>query len=168
MRNIRSVTSISLGLLIGGALVPAVALADTATNTFNVTATVLKVCTVSAGNLAFGNYDPTAATPTTGTSTVSMLCTLNTPYNVRLSQGANGTGVTDRKMIGGGGSDTLAYSLYRDASYTQNWGITDTTDTVDGTATGVLQTHTVYGRIAAQTTAPVGSYSDTVTVTVNY
>ncbi len=168
MNQLRHLRTAAFSALAVAALSPAAALAATATTTFNVTATVLKVCTVSAGTLAFGNYDPTAATPTDGTSTISVLCTLSTPYTVRLSQGANGSSVTDRQMIGGGGSDTLAYSLYRDASHTQNWGETDTTDTLDVTGTGVLQAHTVYGRIAAQTTAPVGSYSDTVTVTVNY
>ncbi len=140
----------------------------TATTTFAVTATVLNVCTVSALPLAFGTYDPTSATATDGTSTITVLCTLSQAYNVRLSQGVNGTGVTARKMILTAGSDLLPYTLYRDASRTLNWGITDATDTVAGTGTGVAQTHTVYGRIPINAAVAAGAYTDTVTVTVNY
>jgi spore coat protein U-like protein len=70
-------------------------------------------------------------------------------------------------MVSGG--NTLNYSLFSNAGRTTNWGNNIGTDTVAGTGTGALQTLTVYGRIpASQTTAPVGSYSDTITVTVTF
>ncbi len=140
----------------------------TATTSFPVTATVLNVCTVAALPLAFGNYDPTSSTATDGTSTISVLCTLSQAYNLRLSQGVNGSGVTARKVIRTSGTELLPYTLYRDSSRTLNWGITDATDTLDVTGTGVAQVHTVYGRIPALTAVPAGAYTDTVTVTVNY
>ena len=147
---------------------PLSAFSATATTTLPVTATVLNVCTVSAVPLALGNYDPTSATATDGTSTITVLCTLSQAYNVRLSQGVNGSSVTARKMIRTSGTDLLGYTLYRDASRTLNWGITDATDTVDVTGTGVAQVHTVYGRIPASSAVAAGAYTDTVTVTVNY
>jgi spore coat protein U-like protein len=48
------------------------------------------------------------------------------------------------------------------------WGITIGTDTVSATGNGAAQTHTVYGRVPAQTTPAPATYSDTVTVTVTY
>lgn len=147
---------------------PSLTLADTTTTTFNVTATVTTACTVSATNLAFGNYDPTSSSPTDGTSTVTVRCTLATTYHVRLNQGLYGTGVTDRKMQISGDTTKLNYALYRDATRLLNWGETDGVDTVDGVGTGLSVGHTVYGRIAAEQTVPAGSYSDTITVTVSY
>lgn len=147
---------------------PLTGFSATATTTMPVTATVLNVCTVAALPLAFGNYDPTSATATDGSTTVTVVCTLGQSYNVRLSQGTNGTGVTARKMIRTSGADLLNYALYRDSSRSQNWGITDLTDTVDATGTGIVQTHTVYGQIAAGSAVQAGAYTDTVTVTVDY
>lgn len=141
--------------------------ASTAT-TFTVTTTVIDVCAVSASNLGFGNYSPIGGSALDGTSTISVTCTLGTAYNVRLDQGANGASVTDRLMLRDSGSETLPYYLYRDAGRTQNWGVTDNTDTLSSTGTGVSQGHTVYGRIPAAGNVPAGSYSDTVNVTVNY
>src|SRR5690242_9277474 len=84
--------------------------AATATNTFTVNATVISSCLVSASNLAFGNYDPLAAGATDGTSTVTVQCTLLTPFTIGLNEGTSlGATVSTRKMTKG--TDTLAYSL---------------------------------------------------------
>lgn len=140
----------------------------TTSTTFNVTATVIDVCAVSAANLSFGTYSPIGGSALDGTSTITVTCTLSTPYNVRLNQGANGSSVTARKMLRASGTELMNYALYRDSSRTQNWGQTDTTDTLDSTGTGLAQAHTVYGRIPAAENMPAGSYSDIVTVTVDY
>lgn len=147
---------------------PLSAFSATADTTMAVTSTVLGVCTVTAAPLAFGTYDPTSSAATDGTSAVTVLCTLDQAYNVRLSQGVNGSSVTARKMIRTTGTELLSYSLYRDSSRTLNWGVTDSTDTLDSTGTGLDQIHTVYGRIPAGANVPAGAYTDTVTVTVNY
>ena len=52
------------------------------------------------------------------------------------------------------GTNQLAYSLFRDAGRTQNWGQTIGTDTTTGTGTGANQTLTIYGRVPAQTVPP--------------
>ena len=67
---------------------------DTKTSTFQVTATVLKNCTIDSTNLAFGNYDPLAGTAVNQTSTVNVKCTLSTPYTVALNTGANAGNAT--------------------------------------------------------------------------
>ena len=146
--------------------------AATVTTTFTVSATVLSSCAVSATNLAFGSYDPNAATDNDATSAVTVTCTLLTPYHVQLNEGVNSVGgaVTARRMKGPGASDYLNYALYQDASRTLNWGKTDGVDTVDDTGAGILLpvAHTVYGRITKNQDVNTGAYSDTITVTVSY
>lgn len=155
-------------LFVLAALAPAAAIGAQATGTLSVSATVLTSCTVTPLPLLFGNYTP-ASGDATATTTITVLCTLGTPYNVRLGSGQNSVDVAARKMlVGGGGTDTLNYELYRDASHTQNWGETDTTDTVDSTGTGLLEVHTVYGVIPGEQFVSAGVYTDSVTITVDY
>lgn len=144
------------------------AFSATATTTMPVSALVVNVCAVTALPLVFGTYDPTGGSNLDGTSTVTVLCSLNTPYNIRMSAGANGASVTTRKLLVGGGTDLLPYSLFRDASRTLNWGLTDNTDTLGGTGNGLPQLLTVYGRIGGSSNVAAGAFTDTVTVTVSY
>ncbi len=137
----------------------------TATTTFQVTATVLKLCSVSATNLAFGDYTPAAASEQT--STLTVLCTTNTPYTIALNLGTAAS-PTQRAMTSAGTATTLNYILYRDTARTAVWGETASTDTAAGTGTGANQTVTVYGRIPAGQRPQPGSYTDTVTVTLTY
>jgi len=143
--------------------------AATDTTTFQVTATVTESCNVTATNLAFGNYDPSAA-DNEKTSTITVTCTKGTDYDIGLDQGtASGATVTTRQMADTVSSDLLNYSLFSDASRTVNWGNTVGTDTVNvGSATGAAENHTVYGRIPTGQYVTAGSYSDTITVTVTY
>lgn len=160
----------SLKLIAGVALLGTglVARAATETTSFNVTATVISACSVGATDLAFGNYDPLSVLNTDGITTVSVTCSLLTPYNIGVSAGSHGSGVTGRKMKIGSGTDTLNYSLFRDVLRTLNWGVTVGTDTLSGLGTGLAVPSVVYGRIASGQNAPIGAYSDTVTVTLTY
>lgn len=141
--------------------------AATTSTTFAVTATVLKTCAVTANNLAFGNYDTTNATPLDGTTTLSVLCSPGTSFQVGLNAGTSGGSVTTRSMANGG--NTLSYALYQNAGRTTNWGNTPGTDTPAATIAGVTATSlSVYGRVPAGQNVAQGSYSDTITVTVTY
>lgn len=143
--------------------------ASTTTTTFNVTATVISSCSVSAADLAFGNYNPLSVVATAGTTTVTVTCSLLAPYNVGLAIGTNGSSVTARKMkITGGGSDLLNYDLFRDAAHLLNWGNTVGTDTLSLVGTGLAVGSTVFGSIPATQNVSVGSYTDTITVTVTF
>jgi spore coat protein U-like protein len=70
------------------------------------------------------------------------------------------------------GSNHLEYNLYRDAGYSQIWGNgTGGSYTVNDSILIIgAKNHTVYGRIplSTQRGAMVGSYSDSITVTVTY
>ena len=155
-----------IGTLAGLAAVAGPAAAQTtATTTFQVTATVLKLCSVTATNLAFGDYTPTAASDQT--STLTVLCTTNTPYTIALNLGT-ATSPTTRTMTSAGASTTLNYLLYRDSTRTSIWGETTSTDTLAGTGSGTNQAITVYGRVPANQRPQPGAYTDTVTVTLTY
>lgn len=157
---------LTLGVIVGPGLSAGTAEAATASSTFAVTSTVQATCTVTSGtNLAFGIYTGTQATATT---TVSVACTNTTAYQVGLNAGtATGATVATRKMTGPS-SAVLSYSLFRDASRTQNWGNTAGTDTVSGTGDGTTQAITVYGAVPAGQFVAPGSYADTIVVTVTY
>ncbi|MGI9478503.1 MAG: Csu type fimbrial protein [Hyphomicrobiaceae bacterium] len=144
--------------------------AATQTDTFDVTATIIASCTISANNLAFGNYDPLAVAHDEDTTTISVTCSNGAPYNIQLNGGSVAGNVAARTMDHDTApANTLNYSLFRDAGRTQNWGVTNGTDTVAGTGNGAAQVITVYGRIpAGQTTPIIGNYTDTVTATVEY
>ncbi len=143
--------------------------AATATGTLSVTASVASVCLISNGTLAFGSYDPTSATALNASTTLTLTCTLGTPYNIGMAAGA-GTGATTTLRILTSGANTLGYKLYRDSGRTLNWGNTVGTDTLAGTSSATVLTNTinVYGQIPAAEAAPTGSYTDSVTVTVTY
>lgn len=138
--------------------------------TFGVTASVGANCLVSAADLAFGTYTGTAAL--TSSSDVTVRCTNGTPYTVALS---TGSGTYAARLLASGGNN-LRYNLYTSIAYTSIWGDgTASTALVTGTGAGMALgsavTHTVYGQLpdnAANEAAPVGSYADTITVTVEY
>jgi spore coat protein U-like protein len=184
MRNL--VTALlTTGALLG---VAGSASAVTTTSTFTVSATVLKTCSVSSGNLGFGNYTPGAGA-VTATSTVAVNCTKGTTFTVALNGGTTAGGtVAQRLMLQTAGSSTLQYNLCTTAVTAAGlcngaataWGDgTLSTVTQPGTGAGMgagnAQNFTVNGGLpdnaTNQTAAVVGAstlYSDVVTVTVTY
>jgi len=151
-------------------LSPTALFAATADDNFDVTATIIASCTITAGDLAFGNYDPLAVANNDNTSTISVTCTNGAAYNILLDGGTVAGDVANRSMDDDAtGTQNLNYALFRDAGRTNNWGETIGTDTLTGTGIGVNQNITVYGRITAGQTAPtVGAYTDTVTATIDF
>jgi spore coat protein U-like protein len=76
----------------------------------------------------------------------------------------------------GATSNYVSYGLFTDSARSHAWTTSTSTTSctggastcVLGTGTGSNQTITVYGRIPAQTAPAIGSFTDTVTVTVTY
>ncbi len=163
MRNNR-ISLLVAAAALATCLSPAKSQAATATSAIAVSATVLSFCTITAAPLIFGNY---TSVTLDGTTTVTVVCTLSTPYQVTLNAGT-GTGATVavRKLTNG--AVTLNYSLYSDAARATVWGATIGTDSVGGTGTGLTQALTVYGRIPAGQFPTPGAYSDVVTATITY
>lgn len=156
-------------LLAASALLGATnAKAATATANFDVTATIIASCTISATDMLFGNYDPLSPTPVDQTSTISVTCTNGATYSIALDGGLSGNVAARTMDDDTAGTSFLSYQLYHDAAHTTAWGDTGATDH-DGTGTGSNQNITVYGRIpAGQTTPVIDSYTDTIVATITY
>ena len=144
--------------------------AATKTASFTVSASVGKNCTISAANLALGEFvgDNNLAAE----SDITVRCTAGTNFSIALSDGNTGS-YAGRRMVGPGG-DFLIYNLYTADTYATVWGDdTGATDIVGGAGTGMANalTRTVYGRLlAADNVGPVevGAYSDTIVATITY
>lgn len=149
------------------ALAPAAALADDDSDSFTVSANVLSTCAVSANDLIFGDYDPISAAHLDAATTLSVVCTNGTPYEVALSLGG-GAGATTSNRYMTQGAHGLAYVLYRDAGRTQLWGDDEGVDTLSGIGDGTADVINVYGRVPMQQSVPSGVYDDTITVTVTW
>jgi spore coat protein U-like protein len=126
-------------------------------------------CGVSASAIDFGRRG-TLGTDTNSNGTVTVNCSNNTPYALSLDRGRGaGATVLNRIMTQVGGTNTIKYNLYSDPGYSAVWGDGTGGATVSGTGTGGAFSHTVYGRMPAQSpTPPPGTYSDTITVTITY
>jgi spore coat protein U-like protein len=160
---IRSI--LAVGIAIGSVDVAAAA---TATTTLGVEVTIAQTCTITANpKLTFNTFGG-LATNNDATTNIQVNCSTGTPYTIGLSAGSGaGATVTARRMTGAGGA-TINYALFRDAGRTQNWGNTAGTDTASGTGSGAAQNIAVFGRIPVQTTPAAGTYTDTVTISLNY
>ncbi len=132
--------------------------------TFNVTATVLKNCLVTATDIDFGSRGVLASN-VDASGQLGVRCTAGTPYTVGLNGGLSGGPPTARRMTRA--SEFVTYGLFRDAAYAQPWG--DVAGSMaSGTGTGVVQNLTVFGRVPPQATPSPGLYSDTIVATVTY
>lgn len=156
-------------VMVASALLPCTAYAaGSDTDSFEVTATVLASCDVTADDLAFGNYDPVAAANLDAETTLSVTCTNGTSYHVGMSLGSgSGASMSERRMTKSGGAQTLSYVLYQDTQRSVLWGNTGS-DRMSATGDGTPDLIHVYGRVPMQQSAPSGSYSDTIVVTVSW
>jgi spore coat protein U-like protein len=117
---------------------------------------------LSVTALAFGNYDVYNAAPADSAGTISYDCPPPTTPTVTIDAGlafANGT----RRMTRSTGGDWLSYEIFVDAARTIVWSSTPVS-VPPGNAASVQ----FYGRVFAQQDVSVGSYSDTLVVTLNF
>jgi len=143
--------------------------AGTATDAFDVSVTITAACSVTAGSASdidLGSHASTA-TDLGNSSDITVKCSNTVPYRVNLAP-SNGASTGAGELDPAGSSpDAVPYQL-RSAAGTSGtvWGNTSTNG-VTGTGSGADQTLTVYATAASANYAP-DTYSDTVTVTVNY
>lgn len=138
-----------------------------ATFPFNVTATVVKQCNISyANNVSFGNVTASQSNITSFNS-LGVACTSNTPYTIGLVPSNSNTAGSGAMKGTGSNTDTVPYQLRSTSGITGTvWGNT-AQNTVAGTGTGSTVAYTVYGTVPSANYRP-DSYSDTVTINVNY
>jgi len=126
-------------------------------------------CTLSATAVAFGAYDVYQAGPTDSTGTISYRCGTN-DHNIRIAISKGTGGSFTLRTLKRAGTENLFYNLFY-GGFTQVWG--------DGTGSTTIYFEnnppnlkevvlTVYGRIAPGQDVSVGSYTDTVMVTLEY
>lgn len=131
-------------------------------------------CSVTTTSVAFGTYNPTALLDNISNGTVDVSCngTLlqQVAFSVAISTG-NGT-FTTRKLING--TSSLSYNLYIDPGYLTRWGDGSQGSQVASASytlavSPTIKSLTVYGKLpAGQTTATVGTYSDTLVISVTF
>ena len=142
-----------------------------ASSTLSASATIVNACTVTSSSaLAMGTVSP-AASGVWGSTAISVNCSSGTAYYVGLSP-SNGN-VAGLGALSGTGinADKPTYQLRSASNTGPVWGNTATTTSVGngvaGTGTGSPQTLTAYATLPSANYTP-DSYSDTVTVNVNF
>lgn len=129
-------------------------------------------CLVSAPNLSFGPYDGLSGAPATTSATIVVSCDQSPPPTVAVLLGPSAVsgGFFPRKMRQDGGTDFLDYNFYADPGASAVWG-----DGTGGTLTRSNRvsknspwTLTIYGRVPPGQDVAAGSYSDLLTITINF
>lgn len=138
-----------------------------ATFPFNVTATVVKQCSVSyANNISFGSVNANQ-TSVTSFNTIGVICSSHTPYAIGLAPSNNNTTGSGVMKGTGSNTDTVPYQLSSTSELDGTvWG-NMVQNMMTGTGTGSTVAYTVYGTVPRANYTP-DSYSDTVTINVIY
>lgn len=159
--TMKRVASILTMVVVGGfGLVASAAAQTTDTATLNVSATVVdKARITSVTDIAFGNYDPTASTPTDADGSVTVRATKDLAYEIY---------ITGTREMSDGSGQTLDYELYSDSGRTTVWGASSGTGENFTSTSNAETTYTIYGRVSALQDVSAASFSDSVTVTVEY
>jgi len=126
-------------------------------------------CTINAGPMNFGTYERNSASNVDSLATLTVNCTGGAPYTIDANRGLWAADGSMRDMDSGG-TNKLPYNLFIDSGRTQVWGSTMTGgNTIGGTGMGSNQNVLIYGRIpSGADPGTTGSFTDTVTVSVNY
>jgi spore coat protein U-like protein len=126
-------------------------------------------CSISTTPVSFGGYNVFASSPTDSLGAVVFNCNGGAKVlAITISAGSGGT-FTPRKLMKA--SEWLGYNLYRDPSRTVVWGNGTSGTSYFLTADVPNKTDIsipVYGRVPAGQDVTAGSYSDSVSVVVNF
>lgn len=128
-------------------------------------------CNVAATNINFGTYDVFSNSPRDSTGTVSVDCDEAPPpiVTIRIGPSFNSGGFNPRQMRHTTSPDRFNYNLFTDPAMSVIWGDGTQGATVSRKVTkGKPEIVTVYGRLFAGQDVSVGTYSDTVSVTITW
>lgn len=133
-------------------------------------------CNVNATPINFGTYDVFSPTPKDTTATITVTCkappqnpNAPIPVIISISPGMSGS-FAQRQLQRAGGADQLFYNLYTSPSFSTVWGDgSGSSQTQSNSITSITPwTATLYGRIPARQNVSADSYSDIITVTVDW
>ena len=161
-------------IAISTAVLTLTAYAD-ATGNLAVSASVSASCNISTTDLSFGTYDGIVAHASqdlTETATMSATCTTGSIAVITMGAGHHGHYLPpSRHMKNEESNSYLKYEIYADAdrTFVWSWDRFRMSSVASVTGTGADQEMTVYGKVFKnQKDAAAGSYTDTVTIGVNY
>ena len=130
------------------------------------THTEVWACEVVATGVYFGSYDSTASQTVTGTGFLQLTCPQ--PAIIRLNAGLHSQGAfTARQLVSMNQDGDLRYNLYLEPTALRIWGDGSANTVVEQVPAGVSHL-TIYGQIPGGQKVPVGTYSDNVTVTIEW
>jgi spore coat protein U-like protein len=152
-------------LLVGGALGAPAARAETRSSSLEVTVSVTSACSLDGATLGFGTYAAGQAGHQDIATTIAYSGCFEELLTVELDDGRSPVG--DSRGMKAGGDATLQYQLYRDAARTEVLGSGDEAMAFSPGEGGAGEI-TVHGRIFGGQVVPVGSYSDTVGITLTF
>jgi spore coat protein U-like protein len=129
-------------------------------------------CSISTTPVAFGVYDVYSPSALDSTGNVHITCTGSLrAVSVFLSKG-NGPNTMHRQMVYWHptlGQSTLDYNLYLDPLREQVWGDPYPNSYNTGAKLFFWEaTLDIYGRIPAEQDVPAGTYTDTITASINF
>jgi len=124
-------------------------------------------CTVNVIPVSFGAFD-NLINPLYANGQVRVQCTpLAASVTIQLDAGSHANGMFIRRKLSTVAGQTLKYNLFTDPTYVLIWGDgTGTSSVVTGVAGIRPLVVNIYGRIKGGQTGYVGSYSDSITVSV--
>jgi spore coat protein U-like protein len=148
---------VGLAMVLGLVLLTEVAFAGDS-NTLTVSANVIGNCKFNSATstLAFGSLDPNSSSDAAATASVTFWCTKGASYTVSDNNGLH-YGSGSRRMLGPAPTDLIPYSL----NYTPSTG------TGSGKTSAITLNMTGGILNADYVNASAGSYSDTVTLSIN-
>jgi len=139
------------------------ALAASSTGTLTVQATVTNSCTIGNATLAFASY--TQAAGGAASSTIGVNCSLLTPYTLSMDNGQNYDSVASKRRMKATVSSTDYFIPYT-TSITGALSVLGVATPLVGT--GVNVPLPVVGTADAGANVPAATYTDSVTVSVNF
>ena len=127
-------------------------------------------CTISTSPLSFGFYNVFSPTPLDSTGSVTFRCG-NRDHDITISLDRGGAPTFNpRRMLKG--AEALEYNLYLNAARTTIWG--DGTGGTQAFFENNPQPNNqdivipIYGRVPAGQDVSAGTYSNTITATINF
>jgi spore coat protein U-like protein len=152
-------------LLIGGTLTAPAVGAEPLTSTLEVTVTVTSACSLDTAALDFGTYASGQAGNQDVATSIAYSGCFEELLTVELDNGQNP--VDGSRGMKAGGAQVLRYQLYADAARTEILGTGGEALELDPGDTGSGEI-AVHGRIFSSQGVPVGSYSDTIGITLTF
>jgi spore coat protein U-like protein len=160
--------------MICGIAIPAAGIAATANTNLPISVSVNANCAVTATSVNFGVYDPLASAPTTASGALTITCTQGSAPVITVGLGLNAQASVRRLSSG---SAFIPYSLFQPTSNAPAASCAGASVAYPTSAPGFALTsapsiaprsYNVCAQIAPGLDVAVGSYTDTVIVTVTF